>query len=180
LEPNTFKRIILNKMPESAPKIEQEKDMVTWSAPARPFKKRNKEFYITVIAMAAVVGLILFLVEGWMPVILIISLIFLFYVMNTVEPEIIEYKVTNKGIRVAGKTTGWGLMRRFWFSRRFDSNLLIIETVYLPGRMELVLDQSKKDELKKTLSKYLVEEEASPSFLDRSANWFAKRLPGNG
>ncbi|MCJ7805253.1 hypothetical protein MUP46_01245 [Patescibacteria group bacterium] len=167
-------------MPESATKMEQEKELLSWSAPARPFKKRSKEFYITLIAMAAVVSLILFLVEGWMPVILIISLIFLFYIMNTVEPETIEYKVTNKGIRVAGRTTTWDLMKRFWFSRRFDSDMLIIETVYLPGRMELVLDQSKKDELKKTLSKYLVEEEAPPSFLDRSANWFAKRLPGNG
>ncbi len=171
--------MIIN-MPETAPKIEQEKELLSWSAPARPFKKRNKEFYVTLIAMAAVVGLILFLVEGWMPVILIISLIFLFYVMNTVEPETIEYKVTNKGVRVAARTTTWDLMKRFWFTRRFDSELLVIETSYLPGRMELVIDPAKKEELKKTLSEYLVEEEASPSFLDRSANWFAKRMPGNG
>lgn len=167
-------------MPETTPKIEPEKELVSWTAGARPFKKRNKEFYITLIAMAAVVGLILFLVEGWMPVILIISLIFLFYVMNTVEPETIEYKITNKGVRVAAKTTTWDSMRRFWFSRRFDSDLLIIETTYVPGRMELVIDPSKKEELKKILSKYLIEEEASPSFLDRSANWFTKRMPGNG
>lgn len=167
-------------MPESVPKVEQEKDLISWSAPARPFKKRNREFYITIIAMAAVVGLILFLVEGWMPVILIISLIFLFYVMNTVEPENIECKVTNKGVRVADKTTEWNSLKRFWFSRRFDNDLLVVETVFLPGRMELVIDTSKKDELKNTLSKYLVEEEAPPSFLDKAANWFAKRLPGNG
>lgn len=167
-------------MSESAPKVVQEKDLIVWSAPARPFKKRNKEFYITIVAMAAVVGLILFLAEGWMPVILIVSLIFLFYVLNTVEPETIEYKLTNKGISVAGKTTEWNSLKRFWFSRRFDSDLLTIETVFLPGRMELVIDPAKKEELKKLLSKYLVQEEASPSFLDRTANWFAKRLPNNG
>jgi hypothetical protein len=160
-------------------KHEPEIELISWTAPARPFKRRNKEFYITLIAIAAIVGLVLFLVEGWMPVILIISLVFLFYVMSTVEPEQIEYKITNKGIKVAGKKTEWAGLTRFWFSRRFDSQLLVMETLFLPGRMELVIDPGKKEEIKKTLLKFLPEEEAPASALDRAANWFSKRMPGN-
>lgn len=160
-------------------KEEPEKVLITWTAAARPFKRRDREFYITVIAIAAIVGLILFLVEGFMPVVLLVSLIFLFYVLSTVEPEAIEYKITTKGIKVEQRLTEWNNLTRFWFSRRFDSELLIFEEIVLPGRMELVLDPNKKEEIKKTLSSYLMEEEAPPSFLDRSANWLSKKLPGN-
>ena len=158
---------------------EPERDLVTWSAPARPFKRRDREFYVTLIAIAGVVGLILFLVEGFMPVILIVSLVFLFYVMSTVEPENVEYKITNRGIKVAGRRNDWANMVRYWFSRRFDNELLIVESTTLPGRIEFVVAPEVKEEIKKALSRYLTEEEAPPSYLDRAANWFAAKLPGN-
>lgn len=156
-----------------------ERDLFTWIAPARPFKRRNREFYVTIIAIAALVGLVLFLVEGFMPVILIVSLVFLFYVLSTVEPEDIEYKISNKGVIIAEKRTDWDLTLRFWFSRRFDSQLLIIETLMLPGRMELVIKPEDKEGLRKVLLDYIPEEKTPPSTLDRVANWFSKKLPGN-
>lgn len=156
---------------------EPERVLVSWRAPARPFKRRNREFYVTIIAISAIVGLILFLVEGFMPVILIISLVFLFYVLSTVEPEEIEYKVTNKGIKIADKTTEWAFIARFWFSRRFDNEILVLETSNLAGRLEIVIGQDKKGEIRKHLQSYISEEKTSPSGLDRAANWFAKKLP---
>lgn len=156
---------------------EPEKDLVTWSAPARPFKRRDREFYVTLAAMAGIVALILFLVEGFMPVLLIISLFFLFYVLSTVEPENIEYKITTKGIKIEGRRTDWGNLGRFWFSRRFDHDLLIIESANLPGRIELVISTERKEEVRRALSAYLFEEEVPPSPLDKAANWFSKKLP---
>lgn len=164
---------------DSKRKYKPEKDLFTWIAPARPFKRRNKEFYVTIVAIAAVVGLILFLVEGFMPVILIISLVFLFYILSTVEPENIEYKITNKGIEVAGKRTDWNIFLRFWFSRRFDSELLVVETLSLPGRLELVVKPEDKEGIRKNLLRYMPEEKTPPSALDKAANWFSKKLPGN-
>src|SRR3989344_2253081 len=58
---------------ENEPLVKQEKILFTWAAPSRPFKRRNKDFYATVIAIAAIVGLIVFLIDGWLPVILIIE-----------------------------------------------------------------------------------------------------------
>jgi hypothetical protein len=172
---------VIEKKEEEKPvvKDEPEKDLVIWTAAARPFKRRDREFYITILAIAGIIGLVLFLVEGFMPVVLLASLIFLFYVLSTVEPESVEYRVTNKGIKVAGKLTEWKVLTRYWFSRRFDSELLVFEEITIPGRMELVLDATKKEEIKKALEPYLKEEEAPPSFLDKAANWFSKKLPGN-
>jgi len=156
-----------------------EKSLYSWNAPARPFKRRGRDFWVTAIAISVVVGLILFAVEGFMPVILLIALVFLFYVMNSVKPEDIEYKVTNYGISMAGKVTEWDRVTRFWFSNRFDNKLLIFEALSLAGRLELVVNDADIEKLRDVLSKYLTEEEAPPSYLDKTANWFSKKLPGN-
>ncbi len=154
-----------------------EKDLLIWIAPARPFKKRNREFYITVISIAAIAGLIIFLAEGMMPVILIISLIFLFYILNTVEPENLEYKLTDQGIKIAGAKTGWQFTKRFWFTTRLGTELLVVETTIIPSRLELVIKPEIKEEIRKIMLTYIIEEEASPSTLDKLSSWFAKKLP---
>lgn len=160
-------------------KEEPEKDLAVWTAPARPFKRRDKQFYVTVIGIAAIVGLVLFLVEGMMPVILLISLIFLFYVMSTVEPDKIQYKITNKGIKVAETRTDWTMTTRFWFSKRFDSDLLVVETLALPGRLEVVINPVDKEQIRKAVSAHIPEEEVPPTFTDKAANWFSQRLSQN-
>jgi hypothetical protein len=165
------------KEPTPVRVVEPERELFGWVAPARPFKRRDREFWVTVISIAAITGIILFLIEGIMPVILIISIIFLFYVLATVEPENIEYKITNKGVKIAGKRTDWADIRRFWFSARFNSQLLIFEIVKLPGRLELVIDNKEKEKARKVLKDYVLEEELPPSGLDRAANWFSKKLP---
>ncbi len=160
--------------------LKEEKDLLSWTAPARPFKRRNRQFYVTIIAIASIVGLILFLVDGFLPVILIISIVFLFYVLSTVEPENVEYKITNLGIKIADTPrVDWELTRRFWFTKRFDNEILVIETVTFPGRLELVMGSQSKEEVKNSLIKYIVFEEAPASSLDKAANWFSQKLPGN-
>ncbi len=167
------------KNPSQSTLNEPEKDLVSWTAPARPFKRRDRQFYVTAFSIAGIVSLILFLAEGLMPVLLVISLVFLYYVLSTVEPEAIEYKVTNKGIKVAGRLTEWANFKRYWYSKRFDSELMIMETFGLPGRLEVVIKPDIKESLTKEMSAYIPYEEVPASTLDRLTNWFAGRLPGN-
>lgn len=172
----------LNKDPEPQAVVvrrEPERDLVTWEAPSRPFKRRNKQFFVTVFAMAGIVALVLFLAEGAMPAVLIISLVFLYYVLSTVEPDKAEYKVTTRGVKVSGKLTEWQYLNKFWFSKRFDSDLLIMDTRLIPGRIELVINPEDKDRIKKEVSSYIPFEEGSPSGLDKLTDWASKILPGN-
>jgi hypothetical protein len=159
--------------------LQAERDLVVWTAPSRPFKRRDRQFYVTTFAIAGIVSLILFFAEGFMPVLLIISLVFLYYVLSTVEPEKIEYKITSKGIKIAGKGTDWQVLNRYWFGKRFDSDLMVIDTVLIPGRIELVINPEIKDKLKKEVSAYIPYEEVPASGLDRLTSWFARKLPGN-
>jgi hypothetical protein len=73
-----------------------EKDLFVWMGPVRPFKRKNRDFYVTLIAIAGVVGLVIFLIEGFMPVILIISLILSsLKISNTKLPISVLKSVTN-------------------------------------------------------------------------------------
>ena len=164
---------------EQPKKTVPEKTLFSWKAKSRPFKRRNKDFWVTVVSIAAISGLILFFVEGYMPVLLIVALVFLSYILNTVEPEEIEYKITNKGVKFGEQLTLWQDLSRFWFSRRFDEELLVFEANSLTGRLELVINVNDKDTIKKSLKTYVTEEEIPPSQIDKASNWFSKRLPGN-
>lgn len=161
----------------SGPRIAAEKELFSWKAPSRPFKKRDREFWVTVSAIAGIGGVILFLIEGVMPVVLIISIVFLFYVLSTVQPDTISYAVTNYGVKIADRRTDWDYLTRFWFAKRFDSDLLVFEMTSLPGRLELVIDSKDKEKLTTVLSDYVANEEAPPSGLDRAANFVAEKLP---
>ena len=163
----------------TAPEITPEKELFSWKAPARSYRKRDREFWLTVIAIATIFGLILFVAEGIMPVILIISLVFLYHVLSTVEPEEITYRLTNYGVKIGLQRTDWVRMLRFWFTKRSDTELLVFETSFVPGRLELVINPKDKDQLIKVLSKYIPHEEAPPSNLDRAANYLSEKLPGN-
>jgi hypothetical protein len=177
LDQSTLKKGTVVEGNQQVDKLVPEKTLFQWRAPSRPFKRRDRDFWMTVISIAGIFCLILFFVEGIMPVIMIISVIFLFYVLSTVEPEEVEYTITNKGVKIGDKMTDLEQLRRFWFTRRFSDELLVFETFRLPGRLELVVDQKDKEKIRKALSDYLVEEEAAPSSLDRVANWFTKKLP---
>ena len=153
-----------------------EKELFKWKAQSRPFQQRGREFWVRVLAIAGVFGLILFVIEGVMPVILMITVIFLYYILSTVRPEEIEYKITNKGVKISDKTTEWSLMNRFWFAMRMRSDLLVFEIFNFPGRLELVIDQNDKGKLKEIISKYIPEEEAPPANMDKAADWLSKKI----
>jgi hypothetical protein len=157
---------------------EPEKLLFSWTAPARPFKRRDRDFWVTIVVITVVVGLILFFAEGFMPVILIISVIFLYYILSTVEPESIEYKITTRGIKMSESMNPWKNMNRFWFTKRFDDELLVLEAYVLGGRLELVIKHTDREKIKNLLSKYLLHEVAPPSYIDKATNWFSKNLPG--
>src|SRR5690606_5171194 len=158
-------------------KMPEEKTILTWTAPSRPFRQRSRDFYVKIVSMATLFGVILFIIDGIMPVLRIVALLFLFYVLSTVKPENLEYKITNMGIYVADKRTEWDMLGRFWFVNRLGADLLAIEANNLAGRMEIMVPDDKKKHVKEALSKYLVHEQAPPTFFDKAATWAGDRLP---
>ncbi len=160
-------------------KREVEKDLLTWTAPARPFRKRDRQYFVTTFAITGIISLVIFLAEGLMPVVLIISLVFLYYILSTVPPEQIEYKITTKGIKIGSSLTPWQSLISFWFSKRGETDVLFFNTYIIPGVIELVINPELKDKLKTEVSAYLPYEEKPKSNLDKVTGWLGTKLPGN-
>lgn len=154
------------------------KILYSWRAPARPFKRRDREFWTTVLAIVFLVGLILFFVKEWFLIAAIISLTFVYYVLSTVEPEEIEFKFSNRGLIYVGQTYPWESLDQFWFSERYGQRTLNFNAkTGFPGRLTLLTGQGDEKEMKTILAKYLLEEEPKPSFLDNAADWLQKKVP---
>src|SRR3990167_2450241 len=149
----------------------KEEVLYSWKAPLRPFKKRDREFFTTVVVIAVLISLILFFLEGILPVAVIIALVFLVYVLSTVPPDEVEHKITNQGVHFAGTRYVWENLRRYWFATRFGTQLLVVEATKAPWRIEMVITSEDKENVKKALEKHLLFEEASPNFLDKAAHW---------
>jgi len=159
--------------------VRQLKVLFTWKAPLRPFKKRDKEFWTTVLAIIFLLSLILFLAGGqFMLIAVIISLAFVYYVLSTVPPEEVEYRITNKGVAFEDRSYDWDLLWRFWFSDKYDQRLLNIDTrLSLPGRLTFVVKKEDEPKIKEIMEKYLLNEEAEPTFFDKASAWLAKKVP---
>lgn len=154
------------------------KVLYTWKAPTRPFKKRDKEFWVTVIAIVFLVGLILFFVKEWFLIAAIISLTFVYYVLSTVPPEEIECSLTNKGIRYAGQLQGWEMFFRFWFANRYGQRMVNLDMrTGLVGRLSVMVGNGEEKKIRETLLKYLVEETPKPTFMDNASDWLQKKVP---
>ncbi len=154
-----------------------EETVFTWEAATRPFKKRNRQFFTTIIIIALLVALILFFAGQFLPVAVVFAVTFLVYVSSVVPPEKITYKITTYGIRLEKNLYYWEELGRFWFEKKFDQDVLYIETVRFPGRVTLVIEPDKKTSIKEILAEVLIEEKPEPTPYEKVSNWLQKKIP---
>ncbi len=165
-----------NSAPARLTKPIQEEVLFSWKSHIRHFEKKSKEFYINALAIFSVIALIIFIAEGWVPVVLLISLGFLYFVMHSVEPEMVDYQITNFGIRIKDKLIDWTQITNLWITEKGDAAKLNLGIVTIPGKMELVIDPKDKDKIKNTLREYLPEVATPPSALEKLGNWFSAKI----
>lgn len=157
-----------------------EETLVTWEAPARPFKKRKKQFFSTVFIIALLVALILFFAGQVLPVALVISVVFLVYVTAMIPPQNVSVKLTNYGFYVDKDAYAWYEMGRFWFDKKEGFDILQIELGRFPGRLSLVLLDGvtpTKQSLEEVLSEVLLKEKPTPTTFEKISSWFADNIP---
>ncbi len=166
---------------ESFPEIQQpipEKELLTWRAPSRLFKRRTREFYTTVAALVFLLSVILFFAKEFLLIGVILAIGFVSYVMASVPPESVEHTITNKGIRTDNKLFEWETLGRFWWQEKWRQTYASIET---PGRVPSILilleEKGKKDEIDEILKKYLINEKPQPTWFDNAAKWLQEKVP---
>lgn len=158
-------------------KPQPEEVLLEWRAPSRPFKKRNRQFYLTISAIVGLICLILFFAGQFLPIAVVIALAFLGYVLASVKPDEVTNQITSYGIRNDQTLYYWEEMGRFWFTEKFKQPVLNIEVPRFPYRVAILIDDLPKDELQDVLSYVLLLEQPPLTWLDKAAERLQQLIP---
>ena len=154
------------------------KELLVWKAPTRPFKKRNKEYFSTISAIVFLLAVILLFIKEWLLIAVIIALMFLVYVLATVPPEQVTHKITNRGVVITEKTYKWEMLERFWFTKKWDYEILHFETkLVFPRQFQLVLKEKNREDVKRIIEKYILFEKPKKTLMDKAAQWLQEKVP---
>jgi hypothetical protein len=158
--------------------LNEEKMLIEWEAAERSFKKRNRDFWITAVAILILVSVIFIFIKEFFLVIALGSLLFLGYVLSTVPPGMAKYKITNRGIYFGEQFYPWEILERFWFKNSLDSEMIHFGTLMqFPRVISMVIMAEDKEKIKEIVVKRIPMIQESPTFVDKTTAWFSKRLP---
>ena len=154
-----------------------EEEVLQWTAPSRPFKQRNKQYFSTVAVIALLISLILGFAGQLVAVTVVVSLAFVIYVLSVVPPQDSTYKITTYGIRIDSVLYYWEELGYFWFDQKFNQDLLNIEVARFPGRLTLLLASEDKELFKHVLSEVLINKKPEPTLYEKTSAWLQKKIP---
>lgn len=156
----------------------EERLLIEWVAASRPFKKRDREYYTTIAIIVFLVSLILFFAGQFLFIAVVISLAFVAYVLASVAPDQIHNMITTFGIHTGDQLFYWEELGRFWFSEKFGSSLMHVETARaFPAQLILVLPKEDLEKMKEVMLKYSIFEKPQPTWLDKAATWMQEKFP---
>ena|SRR3989344_3110649 len=156
------------------------KTLLSWTAPSRPFRKKDRSFYTTVAILIVLISLIALLAGQLLLVGVLLSFGFLVYVLNFVPPEDISYKISTQGTTIGDHFYHWQELDSFWFTKKDGNNLLYILTRFrFPGALIIVLSPDFEEEQIKTIvARYLPFHEIAPrSLMEKWSEGLQKHFP---
>lgn len=161
------------------PKPDQKDVLVSWTASARPFKKRDKTYYQTSGALAFLLVVILLFVKEWLLIALVLALFFVAYGLASIEPPKIKIQITNKGLWVEDEFHKFSEMTEYWFEKRLEQEIVVlIIPMKPPGRIDVVIDKSLKERIDGVLREKLVfREKPLKTFIDKASEWLSSKVP---
>lgn len=156
----------------------EEKVLVSWRAPGRPFKRRDRDYYTTIGAIVFLVTIILLFLKEWLLIAVMIALAFVAYVLASVPPEETKHVVSNRGLRTGEKLYKWQELWRFWFEEKWKQKMMVVETrLKFPRRLLLMLGDADEETVRGVMKEFLILEKPEPTFMDKAADWLVDKVP---
>lgn len=155
----------------------EEEVYATWASPSRLFKKRDREFFVNILAIVFLLSVILVFVREFVLIATILSIVFLIYVLSTVPPEEIKHRVTNLGIESGGHFYRWEEFADFWFEEQWGQHMLILRPFVSP-RLIILLGSQNREKIREAISHHIpFREEPDRSWVDNAARWITEKIP---
>ncbi len=155
------------------------KTFITWIAPARPFRKKDRSYFTTSAIIVVLLILISLLAREYIIIGVIFAVVFVIYVLAFVPPDDVEYKISTQGITIGNHFYFWVDLNSFWFSKKEGFDILNITTnLRFPGRLMILVNADKVEDIKKIIGRYLPFHEIAPkSLMDDWADSLQKHFP---
>lgn len=159
--------------------FEDIRTLLSWKAPGRPFRKRDKQYYLTSILIAFLIEVILFLFSQYLLMLVVISLLFLAFALASVPPRDFHYRISTQGVMVEDHFFIWDELYDFYFKRRENIDSLHIGThAFFPGEITIPLEGVDREHIKQVLVNFLPYREfVKPTFMEKSADWLSHNFP---
>lgn len=155
------------------------KTLLSWTAPGRPYKKRGKQYFMSVLLIALFVMVILFLFSEYLLIAVVASLVFVTFALALVPPHPYHYRISSEGITIEDHFYLWQELYDFYFRKQHDQDVLIIRTkAFLPGELSIVLGDIHTEQVKSAILPFLpFREVIHETFMEKSGNWLSKTFP---
>ena len=169
----------MNKTENKEPEPREIKTLLEWTSASRPFKRRDRDYFTTIAAIVFLIGMILLFIKEFLLIGVMLALMFVSYVLATVEPEKVDHKITTEGITTGGKSFLWVEMKEFYFTNKWGERVLNVNTkLKFPGRLMILLGQEEEKMIKEEIGKYIsYREEPINTWMDKAAIWLQKKVP---
>lgn len=126
------------------PKVVQNIKLFEWESPIRTKVVFERKSFLTFVLGTLLFIVFLAILQKYLLMLAIISLLFFIYVAGTTEPEIVKHQIRARGIEAFDNFYEWFMLDEFFFSNKNGQELLLIDTkLRYPGRLIMLID--KKD-----------------------------------
>lgn len=156
------------------------KTLLAWESPGRPFKIRQKEYFINTLFILILIEFIVFLVlKDYLLMLAILSISFVGYALAVVPPHNFRYKISTEGITIEDHFYLWQELYDFYFKKRDGTKILHVRTkAFIPGQLVITLGNLHEDQVKSILLTYLpFREVVGKTFVEKSADWLSHNFP---
>ena len=158
---------------------EEIKTLLSWEAPSRPFRKKERSYYTTLAIIVILLTLILLLAHEFLLIATLLALTFVSYVLAFVPPHKVNYRISTQGITIGEDFYFWHFLDSFWFKEKEGHKVLHIQTrLRFPAQLMLVLEGVDEEKIKKIVSRFLPFHEVPfRSWMEKWSDSLQKNFP---
>ncbi len=151
----------------------------SWEAPLRPYVKRSPFVMRVYISIGVLLSLIAIFFGDLPLMLMILAMLFIFFVFTVTPPPIITNTITQFGLETSGAVTRWDVLSHFYFTRRFNYDVLVLVThePYSHHFYIVVPNEVIKNKVAETVSAHILfQEKPARTLTDKLVDWFSQFL----
>lgn len=151
------------------PKFDPDKNkpVFTWEAPEFVRYKKTAKWFLSVIVVGIVFGVIFALQGQWSGVALVGAAILVFTTLSGAKPKKITSSLYLEGIVTDGKVFGFNQFKSFWMEPGDLMKAKLQLLGRLAGQVSLPILEIDPEQVRLFLSKHLPEEHRGPDLVDQ-------------